>query len=88
MHNLARAESEECNLPPFKFEIALEISDNMLTPNKVYNFYVEEDAYLVVNGLTGAKRTVQRFAIAQEMLDHAVAPVLRQVFKLPVFAIV
>ncbi len=60
----------------------------MLTLNKVYNFYVEEDAHLVVNGLVGGKRTVLRFSIAQEVFDYAVAPVLHQLFNFPVVAIV
>ncbi len=78
------ADSGECNLPPFVFEIGFEITENMLTLNKVYNIYVEEDAHLIVNGLTGGKRTVQRLPIVQRMFNFAVTPVLRQIFKLPV----
>ncbi len=78
------AERGKCKLPPLGFEIGFEITENMLTLNKVYNFYVEEDAHLIVIGLTGGKRTVQRFPIVQRMFNFAVTPVLRQIFKLPV----
>ncbi len=47
----SRAESEECKIPPFEFEKP----ENILLLNKMYNFYVEEDAHLVVNGLTAGK---------------------------------
>ncbi len=84
MCNTSRAESEECKIPPYEFEM----SENILLLNKMYNFYVGEDAHLAVNGLTARKRNVQHLPIAQRMFDLAAAPVQRQMFKLHFFAIV
>ncbi len=50
----------------------------------MYNFYVEEDAHLVVNDLTAGKKAVLCLPIAFRIFDFAVTPVLRPLFKFPV----